>query len=199
MESGPPGQGPQPGQPPPAPEVPPAGYQGQMPPGGWQYPVAPMRPVWAGPPLASWGSRVGARLLDGLAFLIALAVLVAPGVVVLVVGSDVAGVVLLILGGFAYLALYVFYGAYFMQRQGERNGQTPGKQLVGIRVVRDNGQAYDLGSGLLREFVVKELLFGWVGSWFAGIPWLVDVLWPLWEDENRALHDLMVKSHVVRA
>jgi uncharacterized RDD family membrane protein YckC len=158
-----------------------------------------MKPVWAGPPLASWGSRVGARLLDVLVFLVALAVLVAPGIVVLIVGSDAAGVVLLILGGLAYLALYVFYGAYFMQRRGERNGQTLGKQWVGIRVVRDNGQPYDLGSGLLRQFVVMELLFGWVGGWFAGIPWLVDVLWPLWEDENRALHDLIVKSHVVQA
>ena len=31
---------------------------GQIPPGGWQYPVAPPKPVWSGPPLASWGSRV---------------------------------------------------------------------------------------------------------------------------------------------
>jgi uncharacterized RDD family membrane protein YckC len=189
--------GPQP--PPTTPEVPPGGYQGQMPPGGWQYPVAPLRPVWAGPPLASWGSRVAASLLDGLVFLVAVLLLLAPGVLVLIAGSDVGGVVLLILGGFAYLAVYVFYGAYFMQRAGERNGQTPGKQWVGIRVVRDNGQKYDLGSGLLREFVVKQLLFVWVGSWFAGIPWLVDNLWPLWDDENRAVHDMIVKSHVVRA
>jgi uncharacterized RDD family membrane protein YckC len=195
MESGQPGQGPQQPQQSPAPET----SASQMPPGGWQYPVAPMKPLWAGPPLASWGSRVGASLLDSLVFLIAVAVLVAPGVVLLIVDSTAAGVVLLILGGLAYLALYVLYGAYFMQRQGERNGQTPGKQWVGIRVVRDNGEPYDWGSGLLREFVVKELLFRWVGSWFAGIPWLVDVLWPLWEDENRALHDLIVKSHVVQA
>jgi uncharacterized RDD family membrane protein YckC len=169
-----------------------------MPPGGWAYPVAPPKPPWAGPPLASWGSRVGARLLDGLVILIAVALLAVPGVALLIAGSNVAGVVLLVLSGFGYVAIYVFYGAYFMQRQGDRNGQTPGKQWVGIRVVRDTGEPYDLGSGLLREFVVKELLFAWVGGFFLGIPWLVDVLWPLWEDENRALHDLIVKSHVVR-
>ena len=170
-----------------------------MPPGGWQYPVAPVRPPWAGPPLAGWGARAGARLLDGLVIVVALGVLTAPGVLLLVADQTVAGIVLLVLAAFGYIAIYVFYGAYFMKRQGERNGQTLGKQWVGIRVVRDNGQPFDLGSGILREFVVKELLFGWVGGWFAGIPWLVDVLWPLWEDENRALHDLIVKSHVVRA
>ena len=86
-----------------------------------------------------------------------------------------------------------------MKRPGERNGQTLGKQWVGIRVVRDEGQPFDLGAGLLRQLVVIQLLFGVVGSAFGGIPWIVDMLWPLWEDENRALHDLIVKTHVVKA
>jgi uncharacterized RDD family membrane protein YckC len=38
-----------------------------------------------------------------------------------------------------------------------------------------------------------------VGGFLLGIPWLIDVLWPLWDDENRALHDMIVKSHVVRS
>jgi uncharacterized RDD family membrane protein YckC len=169
-----------------------------MPPGGWQYPVAPPKPVWSGPPLASWGSRVAAQLLDALVVVVAVGVLVVPGVLLLIADQTAIGIVLLVLAGLAYVAIYIFYGAYFMQRDGERNGQTPGKQWVGIRVVRDTGQPYDLGSGLLREFVVKELLFRWVGSAFFGIPWLDDSLWPLWEDENRCLHDLIVNSHVVK-
>ena len=28
---------------------------------------------------------------------------------------------------------------------------------------------------------------------------LLDDLWPLWEDENKPLHDMIVKTHVVRA
>jgi len=172
---------------------------GHVPPGGGQYPIAPPKPVWAGLPLARWGSRVGAQLLDGLVLLVLSVVLLAPGIVLLAVDATAAGVVLIILGGLGYVALYLFYAPYFMQRDGERNGQTLGKQWLGIRVVRDNGQPFDLGSGLLREFVVKQLLFAWVGGWFLGIPWLLDNLWPLWEDENRALHDMIVKTHVVRA
>jgi uncharacterized RDD family membrane protein YckC len=172
---------------------------GQMPPGGWQYPVAPPKPVWAGPPLASWGSRVGATLLDGLVQTVVIGLMFVPGVLALIADATAIGIILLVLAFFGYLAVYVLYGAWFMRREGERNGQTLGKQWLGIRVVRDDGRPYDLGSGVLREFAVKQLLFGVVGSAFAGIPWFVDNLWPLWEDENRALHDLIVKSHVVRA
>jgi uncharacterized RDD family membrane protein YckC len=200
---------PPPGQPPPppgyapAPEGPPGGYPqappGQVPPGGWEQPPAAAPQVWAGAPLASWGSRVGAALLDGLVILGVVIALFAPGVVALVADAEAFGIVLLVLGGIGYLVLWVMYGAYFMARPGENNGQTLGKQWVGIRVVRDNGQPFDIGSGLMREFVVKSLLFGVVGSWFLYIPPLLDVLWPLWEDENRALHDLIVSSHVLSA
>ena len=196
MESGAPGQQPpQPPQAPPGTGAPP----GQIPPGGWQYPVAPPKPVWSGPPLASWGSRVGAFLLDGLVQFVLVCLMFAPGVLALIADITALGIVLLVLAFFGYLAVYVLYGAWFMKRPGERNGQTLGKQWVGIRVVRDEGQPFDLGAGLLRQLVVIQLLFGVVGIAFGGIPWIVDMLWPLWEDENRALHDLIVKTHVVRA
>ena len=66
-------------------------------------------------------------------------------------------------------------------------------------MVRDTGAEVDFGYAFVREVVVKWLLFGVVGGFFLSIPTLLDWLWPLWEDENRALHDLIVKSHVVRA
>lgn len=180
------------------PEVPP-GYPGQMPPGGWAYPAAPPRPPWAGAPLASWGSRVAATLLDWLVLLVATVLLAAPGVALLLNHSTAAGVVALVVASLVTFVVYVFYGAYFTRRPGKRNGQTLGKQWVGIRAVRDNGEPFGLGEALLREFVVKIVLFVWVaGSFFFGIPSLLDYLWPLWEDENRALHDLIVKTHVVR-
>ncbi len=167
-----------------------------MPPGGWQQP-APAAFTPAGE-LAPWLSRAGAALLD---FLIVFAALVV--VVLLIVGgfaaSTAAGVVLLIILGIpAFVGLFM-YGAYFMGRKGEHNGQTPGKQIVGIRVTRDNGQPYDIGNALIREFLVKGLLFGTVGSFFFYLPLLLDYLWPLWDDQERALHDMIVSSHVIKA
>jgi uncharacterized RDD family membrane protein YckC len=169
-----------------------------VPPGGWQTPV-PQAPGWAGEtPLAGWGSRVGATLLDGLILLVPVVVLVVI-IVAVAAGSDVGGVVVGIVGFLAYILAALFYAPVLLAREGEHNGQTWGKQAVGIRVVRDSGQPYDLGSGFLREFVVKNLLFGTVGGFFFAIPTILDWLWPLWDDQNRALHDMVVSSHVVRA
>ena len=52
-------------------------------------------------------------------------------------------------------------------------------------MVRDTGEPVDFGSAFLREFVVKGLVFGrrWL---LLRIPTLLDYLWPLWDDENRA-------------
>ena len=38
--------------------------------------------------------------------------------------------------------------------------QTPGKQVVGIRVIKDSGEPSDWGYTFLREFVIKFLLMG---------------------------------------
>ncbi len=185
--------------PPPAPETPPRAQAEQAPQAGWTQPALPPRPVWAGPPLASWGSRVGAALLDGLVLLGVGIVLFVPAIVAFVAGSDVAGVILVLLGGLGYLVAALLYAPYFMARPGEQNGQTLGKQWLGIRVVRNTGQAVEIGYGFLREFVIKGLLFGTVGAFLFYIPTLLDCLWPLWDDENRALHDMVASSHVVQA
>jgi uncharacterized RDD family membrane protein YckC len=69
---------------------------------------------------------------------------------------------------------------------------------TGIRVVRANGQPITFGFAMLREVAVKALLFGLAGSLTFGLANLADVLWPLWDDENRALHDFLVDTRTVR-
>lgn len=171
-----------------------------MPPGGWQQPVAraPGSDAWVGRPLASWGSRVGAQLLDWLILLVPSAILIGLVVGVFLAGSNVGGVVTAIIAFLLYIVVTLFYAPVLMAREGEHNGQTWGKQIVGITVVRDNGQQVELGFAFLRQFVVINLLFGFVGGFFAGIPTIVDWLWPLWDNENRCLHDMVVSTHVVR-
>jgi uncharacterized RDD family membrane protein YckC len=173
-------------------------YTGQQPPGGWQAPPPPVPSAWAGAPLAGWGSRVGATLLDGLILLVPVAVLIGVAIAI-AQGSNAGAVVTIVIGFLAYAFAILFYAPLLMKRPGGRNGQTFGKQIVGIRVLRDNGEAFTLGSALVREFVVKNLLFGFVGGFFLSIPTLVDWLWPLWDDENRALHDMVIQTHVLRA
>nr|AIA12563.1 RDD family [uncultured bacterium] len=112
--------------------------------------------------------------------------------------SDIGAITLGVFSGIAYLAAIFLYAPLLMAREGGGNGQTWGKQIVGISAVRDVGQPFDFGNAFLREFVIKGLLFGTVGGWFFGIPTLLDYLWPLWDDENRCLHDMVAKTHVVR-
>ena len=77
------------------------------------------------------------------------------------------------------------------------NGRTLGWMATGIRVVRANGKPIDFGFAMLREVVVKAFLFGILGSMTGGLANLVDVLWPLWDEENRALHDIIVDTRVI--
>ena len=150
--------------------------------------------------LAGWGSRVGATLLDVLVLLVLAVVLIAPGVVLTAVSEGGAlGIVLLVVGVLAFFVVSLLYASFFMQRDGEHNGQTLGKQWVGVRVIRVDGQPFGWGGALLRELAIKQLLFGMVGGLFLSIPTVLDWLWPLWDDENRALHDMVASTRVVRA
>ena len=141
---------------------------------------------------ATWGQRFGAYLLD-LALQVAFAVVVS----VILLGSsafqedrevnstlDALTYVVTALASIAYYAL-------LMRRPGERNGQTWGRQAAGIRVVRDDGEPVGPVFAAWRDYVVKGL----VTAFTLGI----DLLWPLWERENRTLHDLLLRTHVVRA
>ena len=225
MERGtPPPENPDAGRPPggeplPAPEAPagpqaplapgpqpPPGYGGPVPPGGWQQPIAQQRSGWEGRPLASWGSRVAAQVIDWVVLLIPgaiLFVLIVGGAIGLT-GSDNddttwwAVVGSSILFALVWAVISLLYAPLLMRREGKRNGQTWGKQLIGITVVRDSGESAGFWWSALREVVVKNLLVGIASTILPLIPWLLDNLWPLWDDENRALHDMVVQSHVVR-
>ena len=75
--------------------------------------------------------------------------------------------------------------------------QTPGKQIVGIQVVKDTGDPVGWGYMFLREFVIKGLLGGFLSS-FAGIYFVVDHIWPLFDDDKQTIHDKMVSTLVVK-
>lgn len=184
--------------PPASPPAPAAPAWGQTPP---PPPAAPGQ--WAGGPtlpwdpaaLAGWGSRFAAFLIDVVFVVVLIAVpLVIWGVLWALTNSTAVAVLVGIVATAAAIAISLAYAPYTMRG----DGQTPGKKLVGIRVVRDDGAEVTLGWAALRELAVKGLLFGTIGGSFL-LPWLANYLWPLVDDENRALHDMLVKSHVVKA
>jgi uncharacterized RDD family membrane protein YckC len=213
METPPPPERPEPDQPPsppggpqsPQPEAPPPPpgpqaptYGGPVPPGGWEQPIAQQAPGWHGRPLASWGSRLAAYLIDGL-FLLVPVIALTVIIVAIAAGSDTGAWVTAIFGFLAYLVAAFLYAPLLMAREGPRNGQTWGKQALGIRVIRDGGEPMNFSWAALREIVVKGLGVGIASSIIPLIPWFLNFFWPLWDDQNRALHDMVVSTHVVEA
>ena len=186
------------------PAAPGFGYSSPPPPGAFGTPAHAAPPVAAAGryQLAGWWSRVGAALIDGLIISVgALLILVLFGSVFSVgfFDSEETGVVALVVGlmlSFVAIAIVaLLYAPLMMDRT---NGKTLGRMAMGIRVVRANGQPMTFAWAMLREVAVKALLFGFAGSITFGLANLADVLWPLWDDENRALHDFVVDTRTVR-
>jgi uncharacterized RDD family membrane protein YckC len=179
-----------------APDLP--GYQ---PPGGsatrYEGPGSPAQPYV----LSGWWRRAGAQLVDGL--------IVGIGALILVVAitapfsagffaSDDAGAVSLVIGFLiALVCVAVVALLYAPAMMARTNGKTLGRMATGIRVVRADGQPMTFSFAMLREVAVKALGFGIAGSITGGIANLVDYLWPLWDEENRALHDFVVNTRTI--
>ena len=178
----------------------PPGYTSPPPPGaGGPAPLQlPNAGAWQ---LASWGSRAGAQLIDGLIIVGVAFVLLVPAGLLGIFGVDtsselgllaiIGAVLLSILVGLVVAAIYA------PVMLATTDGRTLGRMAVGIRVVRADGRPMSFGRALLREIVVKGAIWLVAGATF-GIVWLVDVLWPLWDEENRALHDFPCGTRTVR-
>jgi uncharacterized RDD family membrane protein YckC len=181
-----------------------SGYTTTPPPGAGGPPVAAKEPgaLEGRYVLAGWWSRVGAQLIDFVivgfgGILLAIAIM-APAGILWFADEDV-GVVAVVVGLLlAVLCVSLVALLYAPALMARTNGKTLGRMATGIRVVRANGEPMSFGFAMLREVAVKALLFGTAGSITGGLANLADVLWPLWDEENRALHDFIVDTRSVR-
>jgi uncharacterized RDD family membrane protein YckC len=150
------------------------------------------------PALASWGRRAGAQIIDGIIIavgaVVLFALLAALGLTVDTDGGAAAFVVgaLVAVGVFSLVAL--LYAPAMMART---DGRTLGRMAMNIRVIRTSGERVSFGFALVREVLVKSLLVGVIASATFGLAWLLDILWPLWDEENRALHDFVVSTRTI--
>jgi uncharacterized RDD family membrane protein YckC len=153
--------------------------------------------------LSGWWPRAGALVIDGL-------IVGAGGLVLMVVLSvpfsigffadDTYGWVSVLVGlMIAVVCVSIAALLYAPAMMARTNGRTLGRMATGIRVVRADGRPIDFGFALLREVVVKALLFGFLAAATGGLSFLVDVLWPLWDEQNRALHDFVVDTRTIVA
>jgi uncharacterized RDD family membrane protein YckC len=144
-------------------------------------------------PNADWGERTGATLVDlAIAIVLLFAGITAGAILIIAGGWAIAPGVLLILAG---LVASLLYAPLMLARDGAGNGQTIGKRAAKLRVVRDDGAPVGFWLAVLREFVLK-IFFGLLVT--GGLFLLVDLLWPLFDDRDRAVHEMVTQTHVIK-
>jgi uncharacterized RDD family membrane protein YckC len=133
-------------------------------------------PAWGSPPsgvsdYGSWGRRVGGRLLDALC---------------VVIPSAIIGAATSSRGVYDVVALVITLAIAWMNGA---QGQSPGKRVVGLRLVRDgDGSLIGGGMGILRELAHLLDTFSLLLGWF----------WPLWDKKRQTFADKIVGTVVVQ-
>jgi uncharacterized RDD family membrane protein YckC len=166
---------------------------------------APPQPAaWTAPPVeqqavgqaAEWIERVGAAVID---FFVRAGIVLAAIAIgaIAYAGGDTAGDAGI---GFGFILGYLATYAYAPWMIAARNGQTVGHKAVNTRIVRTDGAPLSGGTAVLREVVVKGLLFDLIlTSLTFGIAALLNYLWPLWDDRDETLHDKMCNTRVLKS
>ena len=111
--------------------------------------------------------------------------------VALIVDNIIVGIVAGILfgaggeagGGIGFVLGLVYYW-YFWTRQ---NGQTPGKMMMKLRVIKADGSELSDVDALIRA----------VGYYISGMFICLGYIWALFDDENRTWHDMLAGTRVV--
>jgi uncharacterized RDD family membrane protein YckC len=117
--------------------------------------------------LADFWTRFGGALIDAL-------ILIVPGLLVAAREPVIGGIVV----GFLYHWLLVAYW----------DGQTVGKRVVGVRILRPDGSPVDTGTAAARSGmrIVSGFALG------------LGFLWAVWDPEKRTWHDMLADTRAFR-
>lgn len=152
-------------------------------------------------PVAGFGKRAGALIIDGLLSLIGLIPIIIGAVLLVIAAPDndeygytvdgtgsaglaISGGLLLFLGIVLMIAIQVWNRIFRMGR----TGQSVGKKAMGIKLIHEQtGQPI----GALQSFV-RELVGGLINQVI-----YLSYLWMLWDDNKQTLADKVVHSTVI--
>lgn len=122
--------------------------------------------------LASFSSRFYATIIDSII------VGLASGLLIGIIGQSQS---------FALSTLVNFlYYWYFWTHV---DGQTPGKVLLNIKIIKTTGEPLTAGDVVMR----------YLGYWISAICLCVGYVWVLFDRENQGWHDKIAGTYVVRA
>jgi len=121
--------------------------------------------------LADLGTRLVAIIIDDILLL------VIGGVLYSIFGGTGSG-----LGFLVGLA----YNWYFWTR---KDGQTPGKSMMKIKVIKTNGSPISDSDAILR----------YIGYYISGLVLGLGYLWAIWDENKQGWHDKIANTYVVKA
>ncbi|PYO29244.1 MAG: hypothetical protein DMD73_02685 [Gemmatimonadetes bacterium] len=140
--------------------------------------------------LAGVGSRIAAAACDAV-LLAVLYVGLGLALVALSTGRESPGPWSTLVAVLAVLALFLLFWCYFLLFEALNHGRTPGKRLMGIRVVMDTGHPITFAAAAVRNLIrVVDALpppFGLVGLTFV-----------LFHPQNKRLGDIVAGTVVAR-
>lgn len=89
-------------------------------------------------------------------------------------------------GGFVGFVVGVVYQWYFLTQQ---NGQTPGKRVMGIRVIKVSGEPLQFADVLVR----------YVGYYINTAVIMIGWIWAFFDADKQGWHDKLAGTFVVKA
>lgn len=91
------------------------------------------------------------------------------------------------MGTFSFPFHFILAVGYYTLFWVKQNGQTLGKRLMGIRVVKEDGSPMDIGTSLIR----------YVGYIISGFVFCLGYLWIIWDSKKQGWHDKIAHTYVV--
>lgn len=92
-------------------------------------------------------------------------------------------------GGPGAAGSFLINFAYYWYFLTQHDGQTLGKRLMGVRVVRANGEPLDFVTVLIR----------YVGYYINSFFFMLGWIWALFDDQRQGWHDKLANTYVIRA
>ncbi|WP_100011755.1 RDD family protein [Lentibacillus sediminis] len=138
--------------------------------------------------LAGLGSRAGAMIIDQL-ILTVLNILIIVGLV-FTMQSDFMDITTSLLPlTITIILIFVIYWGYFFAWEYFFGGRTPGKKVLGIRVIQENGHSITLLSSVLRNLLrIIDML---PSAYFVGM------IWVFFHSKHKRIGDLVAGTIVV--
>ncbi|MAS36761.1 MAG: hypothetical protein CL610_22340 [Anaerolineaceae bacterium] len=107
------------------------------------------------------------------------------GIILAIVGSLLVGIGREAGGGVSFIVGLAYYW-FFLTHQ---NGQTPGKKIMNIRVIKTDGSDLSDGDAILR----------YIGYYINSFVLLLGWIWALFDANSQGWHDKIAQTYVVRA